>query len=432
MTGERRVASDRRSWLYVCAAVFAIAWGGNEFTPLLGMYREADGLSPVTVDVLLAVYVLGIVPAMIVGAPLSDRFGRRPVMLPAAFIGAAGSLVLAFAGGGAPLLGVGRVLSGMALGLAMAVGTSWVKELSQAPYDAAAKPGGGAARGALSLTAGFLLGAAVAAPLAQWAPLPQTLPYLISAALCLAGGCLAFAAPETRRSRGRASVGRLARDLAVPAAGHRRFLFVVLPAVSWIFGSAASAYAVLPALLTGRVTHDRLVFSGLLCAVTLGAAFAVQPLARRFYSDRSARGVLIALGVTVVGMLGAAVAASALSPLLAIAAALVLGIANGLLLLSTMLEVQRIARDDDLAGLTALLYAGAYVGFFIPTLLGVLSGWVSYPVMFVGGAVIASGCFALVLRYSTSYLHRHRGAADASSGDGHHGDTRPLDLALSK
>lgn len=412
MTGERRVRPDPRSWLCVCAAIFAIAWGGNEFTPLLVMYRDFDHLGAVTVDGLLAVYVLGIVPAMIIGAPLSDRFGRRPVMLPAAFIGAAGSLVLAFANGSSMLLGAGRVLSGIALGLAMAVGTSWVKELSQAPHDPKALPGAGATRGALSLTAGFLLGAAVAAPLAQWAPLPQTLPYLVSAALCLAGGGLAFRAIETRPSLGRASVGQLARDLAIPAAGHRRFLFVILPAVSWIFGCAASAYAVLPALLQDRVGHNQLVFSGLLCAVTLGAAFAVQPLARRFYSDRSARGVLVALGVTVVGMLGAALAASVLSPLVAIAAAVVLGVANGLLLLGTMLEVQRIARDDDLAGLTALLYAGAYVGFFIPTVLSLLSAWLSYPAMFVAGAVIAAGCFALVLRFSTQYLRRHRPAGD--------------------
>lgn len=424
MTGERRVAPDPRAWLWVCAAIFAIAWGGNEFTPLLVMYRATDHLGAVTVDGLLGVYVLGIVPAMIVGAPLSDRFGRRPLMLPAAFIGAAGSLVLAFAGGGPVPLGIGRILSGIALGLAMAVGTSWVKELSQAPHDPTAKGGAGAARGALSLTAGFLLGAAVAAPLAQWAPLPQTLAYLVSAALCLAGGCLAFRAPETRRSRGRASLSQLARDLKIPAAGHRRFLFVVLPAVSWIFGCAASAYAVLPALLTDRVGHYQLVFSGLLCAVTLGAAFAVQPLARLFYSDRSARGVLVALGVTVGGMLGAALAASVLSPIVAILAALVLGTANGLLLLGTMLEVQRIARDDDLAGLTALLYTGAYVGFFIPTLLSLLSVRLSYPVMFVSGAVIAAGCFALVLRFSTQYLHRHR-------ADGHRGDTRPADLTSS-
>jgi MFS family permease len=404
---QRPVAGS--GWLRVCAAIFAIAWGGNEFTPLLVMYRRSDHLSATAVDGLLAIYVLGIVPAMLVGAPLSDRYGRRPLMLPAAFIAAAGGLVLAFAQGGAPVLAIGRVLSGIALGLAMAVGTSWVKELSHSTGDAGASSGVGAARGALSLTAGFLLGAVVAAVLAQWAPYPQAFPYLGSVTLCLVGGWLAFRAPETRRRGPRVSVRQLARDFRIPAAGHRRFLLVVLPATSWIFGTAASAYAVLPSLLAQKVAGDQLVFSGLLCAVTLGSAFAIQPVARRFYSDRSARGVLVALAATVLGMLSAAAAAFMLSPLAAIVAAIVLGVANGLLLLSTMLEVQRIARDDDLAGLTALLYAGAYVGFFIPILLGVLSRWLSYPLLFVAGAVIACGCLGLVLRFSRDHLHRYPG-----------------------
>ncbi|HEY0248428.1 MAG TPA: MFS transporter [Gryllotalpicola sp.] len=424
---DASAARRARAWLLVCAPVFAIAWSGNEFTPLLVMYRNSDHLSSVTVDGLLGVYVLGIVPAMLIGAPLSDRYGRRPVMLPAAFIATAGSLVLAFADGGSALLALGRVLSGIALGLAMAVGTSWVKELSQAPFDAAAASGVGATRGALALTAGFLIGAVVAAPLAQWGPWPQTLPYLISAALALGSGLLAVPAPETRRRGAPATLRQLASDLRIPAAGHRRFLFVVLPATSWIFGTAASAYAVLPSLLADRVPGEQIVFSGLLCLVTLGSAFLVQPLARRLYSDHSARGVLVALGVTAAGMVGAVIATSVLNPIVAIGAALVLGIANGLLLLSTMLEVQRIARDDDLAGLTALLYTGAYLGFFIPTVLSVLSRWVLYPVLFAAGAVIAIGCLAVVARFSTRHLYRHR-SPEESTGGGSGTGTQPAEL----
>ena len=61
--------------------MFAIAWGGNEFTPLLVMYRDVSHFSAVTVDMLLGAYVLGIVPALLVGGPLSDRYGRRPTLM---------------------------------------------------------------------------------------------------------------------------------------------------------------------------------------------------------------------------------------------------------------------------------------------------------------------------------------------------------------
>ena len=73
-------------WLTVAASMFAAAWGGNEFTPLLVMYRLDHGYSPVMVDFFLFAYVVGIVPALLLGGPLSDRLGRRPIMLPAPII----------------------------------------------------------------------------------------------------------------------------------------------------------------------------------------------------------------------------------------------------------------------------------------------------------------------------------------------------------
>lgn len=41
---ELRQGSGR--WWGVAAAMFAIAWGGNEFTPLLVMYKAMDYPSP--------------------------------------------------------------------------------------------------------------------------------------------------------------------------------------------------------------------------------------------------------------------------------------------------------------------------------------------------------------------------------------------------
>ena len=87
------------------------------------------------VDMLLAAYVLGIVPALLIGGPLSDRHGRRALMIPAPILAMVGSILLALGAGSLVLLFVGRVFSGLALGLGMAVGTSWIKELSDRPYE---------------------------------------------------------------------------------------------------------------------------------------------------------------------------------------------------------------------------------------------------------------------------------------------------------
>jgi MFS family permease len=396
-----------RPWIRVAFVMFAVGWGGNEFTPLLVMYRQADGLSAQLVDLVLSAYVVGIIPAMIIGAPLSDRYGRRPVLYPAAFIAAAGSLVLALADGSvAPLL-IGRVLSGIALGLVMAIGSSWVTELSAPPYDSRADRTTGARRATLSLTGGFGLGAAVAAALAQFAPFQQVLPYALNTAITLTAGILLLGTPETRpRPRELATRPRtpLIRDLRVPKAGHRRFLLVVLPAAPWAFGAGASAYAILPGLLAPQVKGFDIGFSGLLCLVTLGVGFAIQPVARRLHSGASARSMLIGMAVVAVGFVGAIFAAVTLDPVIAIIAAAILGAGYGLVMLSGLLEVQRIAGPDDLAGLTAVFYALTYVGFFIPAVLAVLNTWFGYPVMFAAGVVIALGCIAVIASASRRHL----------------------------
>lgn len=389
-----RTAAYKAPWLAVCAALFAVAWGGNEFTPLLVMYRQEPQMTPLTLDVLLGAYVLGIVPALIIGGPLSDRFGRRPLFIPAPLIAVAGSILLASGPESAPLLFAGRVLSGVALGLVMAVGTAWVKELSQPPFDLTAKEGSGAARAALALTIGFALGAGAAAALAQFGPAPHQTPYLLHIVLSLASFVLLLRAPESRPRN--TAPGSLLRDLAIPSAKHRRFLLVVLPMAPWVFGTAASAYAILPGLMMKKAPGLEVGMSGLLCVVALGCGVAAQKLAARFDDPRSARGIGVALLATVLGMVVAAGAVAADSLIFAIVAAAVLGAAYGLLLVGGLREIQRIAGPDDLAGLTAVYYSLTYIGFFIPAVLAFVVAWVSYPVLFLAGAVIALASFGVV------------------------------------
>ncbi|AQT81790.1 MFS transporter [Mycolicibacterium litorale] len=382
--------------MLAAAATFAIAWGGNEFTPLLVMYRQADGFSAITVDVLLFAYVLGIVPALLIGGPLSDRLGRRPLMLPAPPLAAAGSLLLALGTSSAPLLIAGRVLSGIALGLAMAVGGSWIKELSSEPWGDGR---GGVRRAAMSLTAGFGAGAGVAGALAQWAPWPGVLPYAVNIVGSLAAGAALIAAPETRPSR--ADERPLRADLAIPSAGHRRFWFVVAPLAPWVFGAAASAYAVMPALMADHVSRAPVAFSALLCVVTLGCGFVVQSLGRRIDTPDGVRAVVVALALLVAGMCLAAWAATRLSVWTALPAAALLGCGYGMALVAGLQQVQRIARPDDLAGLTAVFYGISYLGFGIPVVLALgsqaLPTLLTYPAMFGVGAVAAALCLAVVI-----------------------------------
>lgn len=390
-TGARKV---RFAWLWVAAAAFAVAWGGNEFTPLLVMYRQLDGLSTGVVDIVLGAYVVGVVPGLLLGGPLSDRWGRRPLMLPAPLLAVCGSAILALGAHSTALLFAGRVLSGLSVGLVMAVGTSWIKELSSAPFDPRATPGTGARRAALSVTAGFGLGAGAAAALAQFGPLPALTPYFVDIALTLALGFPLLAVPETRTS-GR-SVRPLLEDLKVPAVMHKRFLLVVVPMAPWVFATAATAYAIVPELLLKQVPGIAVGYSGLLCLIALGSGVAIQALGRRIDDPGSARAVVVGLAATVPGVALALLSAATQSLWLSLVAAAVLGAAYGLLMVSGLQEIQRIARPDDLAGLTAVYYSLTYIGFFLPAVMAALSVWFSYSAMLAAVAVIAALALALV------------------------------------
>jgi hypothetical protein len=138
-------------------------------------------------------------------------------------------------------------------------------------------------------------------------------------------------------------------------------------------------------------------YATLLCVIMLGTSALIQPVARRLDSESSARSLLIGFAIIVVGLLGAALVDHTQSVALGIAVAFVLGAGFGIGLLSSLLEVQRIATPKDLAGLTGLFYAIAYIGFLAPAVLAALTPPFSTEILLVMLAVMAvAGCFVVL------------------------------------
>lgn len=380
--------SGENAWRRVALALFVIGWGGNQFTPLLLVYRHIGGYSQLDVDAFLGAYVFGLVPGLLIAAAVSDRIGRRPVLLAGLWSSLLGTTLLsAGVRGGYPGIVGGRLLSGAAVGVAMSVGTAWLSELS------AGRPGAGARRATIWLTAGFALGPAVAGLLANYLRPALSLPYLTHALLCVPAVLLVAGAG---RYETRARTGERLRPhhLRVPAVRSPRFGRVVLPMAPWVFGSAAVAYAIVPQQVEAAVGSGALLFTAGLAVATLGTGVLVQPLARRL-DDGSSRAVVVSMALMTLGVAMAALTAATGSPWLAAPVALLLGGAYGIAVVSGLLEVQRIARPDELAGLTGAYYALCYVGFLLPAALAALGHWFSYPMMLGACAVLAAGCTAV-------------------------------------
>jgi hypothetical protein len=113
--------------------------------------------------------------------------------------------------------------------------------------------------------------------------------------------------------------------------------------------------------------------------------------------DHAARPRLLTagLGLVTAGLLAEAAIASLgrlgpWQPVLVLLAAAVLGGGDGFCLVFGLAEVARLARPDDLAGLTAVFQVVSYIGFAVPFLLSLLRPDASAPVLLLGLAALAA------------------------------------------
>ncbi|SMX74291.1 MULTISPECIES: MFS transporter [Brevibacterium] len=378
---------QRRAWLRVVPAMFLLAWGGNHFTPLVHMYEEDGGYAVWQANLLLGMYVGGLIPGLLVASALSDRRGRKPILVAGMIAAIVGSVLLGLGFDLFWLLCVGRVLAGIGVGVAMSVGTSWIKELSSPPFDHKAGITAGARRPALTLTVGFAIGAAVTGCLAQWGPMPETIPYAVHGLLSVVALFIVFTAPETL-TKERRSAQHWWRGLRIPLVGHRTFIRLIIPAAPWVFAAAGVAYAVMPALVQEELGEWTTLFATVLTVVTLGAGALVQNLVPRINRWTGGRALVVGLTLMTLGMGLAVVAALAADPIMAFVVAIVLGIAYGICVVAGLVIVQAIAEPKDLAGITGVYYSLAYSGFLLPTVLAALLPVMPYSISLGAVAVI--------------------------------------------
>ncbi|GGY07750.1 MFS transporter [Streptomyces hiroshimensis] len=379
----------------------ASGWSANQFSALLGAYRSELGLSESTVTGLFALYVVGLVPGLLIGGPLADRRGRRPVALTALAVNLLSTCLLMAGSAATAWLLPGRFLTGLSAGALLAAGSAWVKELSCPPHAPEEAPGTAARRPGLFVSAGFASGGLVAALIAQWLPHPMATAYVPHVILAVLAWAIAYRAPETRRPAVRAAAdspdspdrtdGASGDGSAVGAAvDWSRFRRAVLPLAPWVFAAPAVGFATLPGLVDGGLTGWRTVYAGIATAVVPGCGLLVQPVARRLALRHRLANALAGLGAIVAGLALAVPAAAAAQPVLALVAAAVMGAGYGLVLTFGLTEAAAVAPPARLAMVTSLFWSVAYLGLLVPYALALLSRWWSMPVLLAAGAVLAA------------------------------------------
>ncbi|MHA6625561.1 MFS transporter [Pseudonocardia sichuanensis] len=343
-------------------AVFVVAFGTNVPTPLLLIYRDELGLSSNALTGAFGVYAAGLVPALLLAGPVSDRVGRRPVVLPFVVLSAVTSLLFLGAGSSVLLLFACRFLQGAVSGVVFSVGTAWLGEL-------VGDPGRSARWTTAALGGGWAIGPLTSGLLAQFAPAPTVLPYLVHVALMLVGLALLPVVPETLAAADRRA-GPLIH-LGVPDGARLPFTLVVLPVAVGVFTFPSTAVTVLPLLMIPSMPQIAVAVTGVVAGVTLLTGVLAQPIGRRLGAVRGGPAGL-ATGAAGLGLSLVGVGLDAWPLLLPVA--LLLGVGYGLCLAAGLTMVATLASPTARGALTGTFYACAYLGFGAPLLLSVLGG----------------------------------------------------------
>jgi MFS family permease len=339
--------------------LFTAGWGANHFASLLVVYRKELGLSPSALGILFGAYALGLVPGLVLAGRASDERGRRALVLPASVMAIIASAVLALGTHGFGALLAGRLLFGLAMGSIMSPGSVWVQELSTAEL--------GPRRATLALSAGFGLGPLATGLIAEFAPAPMVLPYIVHAVVMVLALVLVRAVPETatRDSERRASASRSSGSSELRATGlgraELRVLAELLPVAPWAFGFAAVTVAILPGTMRPYVARP-VLYSSLVIVTTLLSGVLVQPLTTRIGRRSDLLGLALGAAGTFVGAQAVALG----SPNLVFGAALLVGSGYGLVITTGLREIAERVPKEHRGTSVGIYYVLTYIGFALP------------------------------------------------------------------
>ncbi|MDX3386084.1 MFS transporter [Streptomyces niveiscabiei] len=366
-------------WVWLAAwpvtAVFILS---NAATPLYVLWQREIGFSKGTLTVIFAFYIVGLLGSLLVSGVVSDRLGRKAVLLPALGLALAACVIFATASSVAALIAA-RLFTGIAVGSVVSAGMAAVTDVAGQHRKRLA-----ALLASCAMVFGAGLGPLVAGVLSETAPAPTVTVFVVEMAL-LSTAVLAVLRMPVRRPAAPAK----GAWIRVPGVPHGSGLQLTLGIAVFAPGITATSFVLSlgPSLLSGllgttsRITAGAMAFAMFLTAT--GVQFAVQKLPRRTILTAGAVGTTLSMIALATAVHTSSVPVLITSALLA-GAGQGMGQLGGLSLLNHSVPAQRLAEAN----------AALNVGGYIPAgLLPVSAGYLSDAIGLTDGATV----FAVVL-----------------------------------
>ncbi|MEU7826420.1 MFS transporter [Catellatospora sp. NPDC049133] len=392
-TSPRRETPTYWLWLAACpvATLFILS---NSATPLYASWQREMGFTQSTLTGIFSIYVAGLVVSLLVCGPLSDRVGRKPILLPALAVSFVSCLVFLSASS-VPALLTARLLAGLAVGAIVSSGMAAVADIAGTNRRKTA-----ALLSSSAMVLGSGVGTLFSGVVAQMAAAPA-MP-VFGAVLALVAVCLVLVVKMPLQPA--AQPGR--RPIRLPGVPRTALSHLALGVSAFAPGLSGTSFlsSLGPSLLYGITEDTNTSTAGTMIFLMFASATVVQ-----FAAPRSTPRSLLAAGATstVLGM-AALLSAAALSSQVAIflAAALVgagqgAGQLAGFMLLNVAVPASRLAEANSALGVGAYLPAAT---------LSLVTGRVSDSTSIETGAItlsvvlmVAAACSA-----AATFLFRHR------------------------
>ena len=356
--------SRRSFWLVTAATALALAASGTP-SPLYVDYQAKFAFSATTITLIYATYASGVLVALFIMGGLSDRVGRRPVMIGSVAFLALSLLVFAFAGN-VGWLYAGRAIQGVATGVFTGAAAAALVELHFSRDHRVAS-----LVNTTATSSGIAFGAVLAGVLAQWAPAPLISPYVVTAGLLVTVlVAIVIWVPETvavRRSLG-SSLFRLQR-LSLPAGVHREFAIGGLSVTAaW---SVGGLYLALGGTLAKELLHvNNHLVAGLVILAVQGVGGVAQLL---WNLSRPAASVgssaIVGSAALILGLVLASIALAASSSVTFFVGAVATGVGFGLTFMAGTRRVTQAAPDVQRGEVLASYFVIAYIAISVPAII---------------------------------------------------------------
>lgn len=376
----------------VAAAFLVTMLGATLPTPLYPLYERHFGFGALLSTVVFATYAGGVLAALLFLGRLSDQVGRRPVLALGLLLAAASSAAFVVPDSVSALF-AGRLLSGLSAGIFTGTATAAIVDL--APPDRRARAG---LIAAVVTIVGLSLGPPVAGLLAQTAPHPLQLPYVVHLLLLVPAAVAVWLVPEPLAVRA-GPLDLRPQRLGVPPQVRGTFVRAGIAGFA-SFAVLGLFAAVSPALLGDVLGLRSPLLSGAVVFALLTSSALGQVLSARAGERRS---LLVGCAGLVVGigLVGAALVTTSLATLLA--GGVVAGLGQGATFRAGLTAVAAGAPEERRGEVVSAFFVVLYLAISFPV-IGVGAAGQAFGLVVAGVtfsalvALLAAGAFVAILR----------------------------------